>query len=485
MKKTSKFLAIILAILMVISIVPITASAATYGGACGENVTWELDESVGTLIISGTGSMEDFIYIDEDSSSSAPWFDYKKSIKEIVIADGITTIGDHAFYYCFNLEKVSIPESVTSIGSTAFGMCDNLKTVNIPDSVTTIKNGAFMCSGLTEVLLPKNLTTITEASFRNCPNLLKVTIPDTVTTIEERAFPYCTSLTSITIPKSVTSLGESAFQSCSSLKKVVILANITRIENFTFYDCTKLDELTIPKSVTYSGLSAFANCSNVSDIYYSGTEEEWNNIEFNDLWFFTEPFGGPTMHYNYCLHEYSAVVTMPTCTEQGYTTYTCECGDSYVGDYVDALGHKEETIPAVAPTCTETGLTEGTKCSACGETLTEQTTIPATGHTPASVVEENYVASTCTLNGSVDKVVYCSVCNTELSRITETIEMLGHADNDGNGYCDADNELLDPTVECDCNCHKSGISNFFFKFALFFQRIFGLNKYCECGIVHY
>ena len=184
-------------------------------------------------------------------------------------------------------------------------------------------------------------------------------------------------------------------------------------------------------------------------------------------------------------HNYEAVATAPTCTEQGYTTYTCECSDSYVADYVNATGHTEEIIPAVTPTCTEKGLTAGTKCSVCGDTLTEQKELPANGHAPANTVEENYISPTCTENGSKDLVIYCSVCDEELSRETETIEATDHVDNDGDGYCDADNEVLDPSVECECNCHKTGISKFFFNLILFFQKIFGSNNVCDCGVAHY
>lgn len=218
-------------------------------------------------------------------------------------------------------------------------------------------------------------------------------------------------------------------------------------------------------------------------------------------------------------HNYETVITAPTCTEQGYTTYTCECGDSYIDDYVNAIGHShtpEITTPAThtttgimtytcacgdtytevisklekhnyetiitAPTCTERGYTTYT-CE-CGDTYVDDY-VDELGHTPANAVEENHVAPTCTEDGSKDVVVYCSVCDKELSRETETIEATGHTDNDGDGYCDADNELLDPSVECECNCHKDGITNFFFKLILFFQRLFGSNKECSCGVIHY
>ena len=93
-------------------------------------------------------------------------------------------------------------------------------------------------------------------------------------------------------------------------------------------------------------------------------------------------------------HSYESVVTVPTCTEQGYTTYTCACGESYVGGYVDALGHMEVVDAAVAPTCTAAGLTAGKHCGVCGEVLVKQNTVPALGH--------SYESGKCTVCGAAD-----------------------------------------------------------------------------------
>ena len=107
-------------------------------------------------------------------------------------------------------------------------------------------------------------------------------------------------------------------------------------------------------------------------------------------------------------HRYSAVSTAaPTCTEGGYTIYVCSvCGDSYRADETDPLGHKPVTDAAVAATCTETGLTEGSHCSVCNAVLTTQTVVPAKGHTP---VTDAAVAATCTETG-LTAGKHCSVC---------------------------------------------------------------------------
>ena len=123
-------------------------------------------------------------------------------------------------------------------------------------------------------------------------------------------------------------------------------------------------------------------------------------------------------------HNYQATVTEPTCTAGGYTTYTCSvCNHSYVANQTEAKGHTEEKIPAVAPTCTETGLTEGKKCSVCGVTTVEQTVVDALGHTETTIPA---VAPTCTETGLTEGKK-CSVCGTVTVAQT-TVDALGHTE---------------------------------------------------------
>ena len=138
-------------------------------------------------------------------------------------------------------------------------------------------------------------------------------------------------------------------------------------------------------------------------------------------------------------HEYKKTVTAPTCTELGYTTYTCIRGDhSYIGDYVEKTGHTEEIIAGVEATCTTAGQTEGKTCSVCSAILKKQEVIPAYGHTESDITVENMEAATCTEAGSYDNVVYCSVCDAELSRETVVVDALGHT------------EVIDKAVAATC-----------------------------------
>lgn len=148
-------------------------------------------------------------------------------------------------------------------------------------------------------------------------------------------------------------------------------------------------------------------------------------------------------------HDYQAEVTAPTCTEQGYTTYTCpEDGESYVGNYVPALGHAPADAVReneTAATCVSEGSYDSVVyCSRCGEELSRgKVTIDATGHSPAAAVRENEIAATCVLAGSYDSVVYCAECGEELSREEVTVEASGHAWDEG-------------TVKTEATCAQAG-----------------------------
>ncbi len=243
-------------------------------GMCGENLTWKFDEATKTLTISGTGDMNDYSYIDDN-----PWISHQKDIVNVVVSDGVTSIGECAFAYLLNLRNISIPNSVTTIGGGAFGLCTSLESIEIPNSVTTIDAQTFAyCYNLANVEIPNSVTTIGEMAFAYCYNITSVEIPDSVTTIGEMAFAYCTSLTNVTIGDSVTTIGEGAFTHCTSLTSVTIGDSVTTIGEDAFVLCISLESIVIPNSVTTIGASAFEYCLNLSKVYYDGTAEQWSAI---------------------------------------------------------------------------------------------------------------------------------------------------------------------------------------------------------------
>ena len=357
--------------------------------------------SIGDSAFSGCTSLTS-VTIPDSVTSIGDWaFSYCTSLTSVTLPDSVTSIGYEAFFNCISLTSVTIPDGVTSIGEDAFRNCTSLTSVTIPDSVTRIGERAFYyCTSLTSVTIPDSVTSIGEFAFSGCTSLTSVTIPDSVTSIGGWAFYECTSLTSVTIPDSVTSIGNGAFKGCTSLTSVTIPGSVTRIGVGAFASCTSLTSVTIPDSVTSIGDSAFCNCksltsvtipdsvtrigkqafdycTSLTDVYYAGSEAQWKAISIssagnNDLL-------TANIHYNYGshTHSYKDVVTAPTCTEKGYTTHTCACGDSYVDTYVDALGHAWDNGKVTKePTETETGVKTFT-CTRCGETKTEA--IPATG----------------------------------------------------------------------------------------------------------
>ena len=263
-------------------------------GSCGESVTYTIYSDM-SMVISGTGEMKD--YVDADLHIDD---DYYQKIKNVSIEEGVTSIGEFAFYYCTSLTTVTIGNGVTHIGNAAFNECYSLASVTIPNSVTEIGSGAFnLCSGLSSVEIPGSLTVLSPALFFGCTSLASITIPEGVTEIGDAAFEWCTSLTSVSIPASVQSIGEGVFGSCTNLSSItvdaantvydsrdncnaiietstntliagcmstIIPASVTAIGGYAFYECTGLTSVTIGNEVIAIDDYAFSNCKGLTSI---------------------------------------------------------------------------------------------------------------------------------------------------------------------------------------------------------------------------
>lgn len=252
---------------------------------------------------------EDVLYINNHLISV-----YQGTANECNIKSGTKTIADSAFFACGSLPGITIPDSVTSIGNRAFKDCNSLKSITIPKSVTTIGNCAFYtCYDLqsievdsdnpeycsengvlynkekTEIIrfpkektevsfaIPKSVTKIADGAFEYCKNLTNVTIPNDMTSIGNNAFESCSGLTNITIPKSVTSIGDRAFSECSKLTSIIIPDGVLRIGESSFFKCSSLKDITIPNSVLIIDTDAFKDCMKLKQVYYIGSEDDWNN----------------------------------------------------------------------------------------------------------------------------------------------------------------------------------------------------------------
>ena len=256
---------LLLALLMMVTMFPVCQASATTiigRGNCGaadSAVTWQLD-SDGVMLITGQGAMQDYEVL------TSPWAMYGSLIKELHVISGVTSIGDYAFYQCPNLKTIWMnPGDVERIGDSAFSSCAALEEIEIRDSVTSIGDNAFY----------------------GCTGLKSATIGSGVKIFGDYAFWGCTGLTEIIYnakaadPLSVSPFN-SPFQYCGTLEQGIRLTigdGVESVPNYIFSGCSNLTSVTIPISVTSIGTKSFDNCPALTDVYFGGSQSQWNAID--------------------------------------------------------------------------------------------------------------------------------------------------------------------------------------------------------------
>lgn len=341
----------------------------------------------------------------------------------VELPNTVKTIEQYGFTNCLNLESIKIPDSVTHIEDEGIFYC-GIKSIKVPDSVTYLGGGAFAyCTKLETAKLGKGITEIYSTTFFECSSLYDVTIPDTITSIGSEAFEGCVSLQKLTIPASVTSFGEFVFgnsgltdiyyggtpEQWSNIeigpdndvllnarvhfcdgdftyyikdgKAIISKCNnsssetitipdkingcvVTEIEWDAFNDCRQLRNIEIPGGVTKINSSAFYRCSKLSNVYYHGTQAQWDKIKVSK---YNDPLLNATLHF-VCAHTSTELrgEIKETCTAEGYTgdLYCLDCGElisegsvvpmsdvhSYQNGFCINCLHKDEEyiVPALA-----------------------------------------------------------------------------------------------------------------------------------------
>lgn len=240
-------------------------------------LTWTFTDD-GTLTISGEGELP-----DTPTPAQIPWSAYADQIKKIVVAEGVTAVGEGAFYWCSAAEEVVLPESVTAIGDWAFGHCQALKSIVLPKNLEAIGANAFRdCIALSEIVIPDGVTTLGEAAFRDCKALQSANLPASLTTLERQIFMDCTALESaIVIPEGITAVPEAVFYQCEKLSGVTIPSTVTAIGEWAFFRCWALTALELPEGLKSIDGYAFRWCSALTEMNIPNSVETLGEAIFD------------------------------------------------------------------------------------------------------------------------------------------------------------------------------------------------------------
>lgn len=392
------------------------------------------------------------------------------ALEKVSISDTVKKLDLNAFSGCTALEAFAVEDGneayasadgvLFNAGKTLLISCPVGKTgaYTVPETVTEIEKSAFAASGVESVSMSDAVNTVGEGAFSNCSKLKSAVLPKGLKELKKSLFSGCTALEAISIPDSVKTLGEGVFSGCAALKEVKIPGEVTVIPKNAFSGCAALEGVSIPKSVTAIKEAAFDGCTALKNVTFLGKDDEWGKVTIagkNDaLDSATKNFpnhthsyvdtvtaptctaNGYTVHKCSCgdtktdsytkmlghsyqggicvrcgvledhKHDFKQTVTAPTCISEGFTTYTCACGESYKKNYVSALEHKPELKNEKKAGCLKGGYTGDEVCTVCGKVFKAGSVILALGH---STELRNEKAATC-VNGGYTGDLVCVRC---------------------------------------------------------------------------
>ena len=289
-------------------------------GVCGDEVAFGIDRER-NLVIAGNGPMWDYESITSGNEANYPtWYYWMDAFDHVIIEEGVTNVGDYAFYTMSHITDISLPETLVEIGDFAFGSLGQLETILLPTALETIGNNAFTtCKKLVEITIPNGVKSIGNGAFANCSALNNVTFNENLVSIGNQAFQH-TALTEVILPSGVTTLGASAFANCNQLA-TVSFGNALQTIGDQAFRYTALTEAILPSGVTTLGASAFANCNQLATVSLGNALQTIGSSAF------------------YYCNQLDEIVLPNTLTEIGSNAFQyCSIVEIIIPDSVTSLG---------------------------------------------------------------------------------------------------------------------------------------------------
>jgi len=271
--------------------------AGGYCGTEGENAVWTLKD--GAFTLSGIGEVRTYglsaipwrehkyqiesATVNDGITNLPQWAFYNTTVKTVTLPGSVTTIGANAFYFCVDMESITLSEGLQSIGDTAFRNCSALKSITIPASVTSISSNA-LDADLEEILVAEG-----NPVYRSIDGNLYAFDGDALTLMR---YADGSGKDSFVTPAGVRAIDREAFAYAYNLVSLTISEDVDEVRRDVFLGCHFLTKLTILSRSIHIDADAFCMCDNLRDIYYVGTQEQWDalGIELPE---------GATVHYNY------------------------------------------------------------------------------------------------------------------------------------------------------------------------------------------